>query len=103
MSVVGNGNNWECLKHGVFAERDAESTLSWSSFPECPACVALEENDICRECERVPATMDFSSDQMSYIHGFVQRICKLCYFKRVEAVYTDVKANYEKLKAELGL
>ncbi len=101
MSVVGHGDKWECMKHGEFADRDPESTLSWSTFPECPRCKEVSEKKLCVECEQEPATVPFSQDMMSYIHGFVEQICKWCYYKRVEKHFKESREGYSSLRDEL--
>ena len=70
-------------------------------FPDCPKCKAVADADLCRECEKHKATINFSQDQMSYIHGFIERICLCCHVARVEKHFEEVKDGLELLKENL--
>lgn len=106
--VTGQNGKWTCAKHGDFAEMPPtylNGTLNGAQqmpWPECPACVALQKNDICRECEKHPATVSFANDSMSFIHGMTERICLCCHVARVEKHLEETIEGLARVKAELA-
>jgi len=88
-----------CSKHGSY---DADFTINTESYTIrlCPKCTELTEKDICVECEKHKATMNYSDSGIEWAHFGPERICHCCYLKRVEEAYNNVKQNYERLLAE---
>jgi methanogenic corrinoid protein MtbC1 len=41
--------------------------------------------DICEICKKNKATMNYADGFMEYTHGFIQRICRGCYNKKMES------------------
>src|SRR5579863_2138867 len=102
MFPYSKDGKWHCPKHGDIGIMDAsvipengqlQVPVDW---PTCPSCAFVTAEKLCVECEKHKATVQFSDSAMDYVHGFVEALCKCCYFKRVEKVFDDVKANYEK-------
>jgi hypothetical protein len=107
--VTGQNGKWVCHKHGAFADMGPTERLQgdrnhWGQlpWPECPACLAIQKNDICRECEQHPAAINYSTDAMSAIHGFTERICRCCFVSRIEKHLEEVTEGLAKAKADLS-
>jgi hypothetical protein len=99
--VIGQSGKWVCTKHGPFADITQDGNGIDMPFVRCPVCDDIRSNDLCRECEKHSATINFSSSTMDYIHGGVERICRCCYVKRVEKHFAEVTATLAKAKNNL--
>jgi hypothetical protein len=107
--VSGQDGKWSCSKHGEFetvvpvlgevisdfGDLLAENVPLYNGtpIPQCPTCRGIQEQDLCRECEKHKATVQFSNSAMDYVHGMVERICQCCYVNRIEKIHADVTAN----------
>lgn len=112
--VTGQNGKWVCHKHGEFADMSPEPVTAMDAplngafsigafpFPECPTCEAIRKNDICRECEKHPATIDFAESVLAWTHGFTERICKCCHVARIEKHLATVTENLALAKTELA-
>lgn len=117
--VTQQDGKWSCSKHGEFEagpttigdvvsdfgdllQQNVPVYLNQSPFPDCPKCKAISDADLCRECEKHKATVNFSQDAMSYIHGFVERICMCCHVARVEHHFAEVQDGLKAVKEKLA-
>lgn len=93
-------NTWFCGKHGNYIGTPGYRP-NVDPFPECPSCKEVREKNLCVECGKHPASVMFSNGVMDHLHGMDEKLCRCCYFKKVETAYFGTKENYEKLKSEL--
>ena len=109
MYMTEQGGVWSCPKHGAFPDITRDTSIEAGlningNWPLCPTCIVIKEKDLCRDCEKHPATLNFSDSGMDYIHGNVTSICQCCYVKRIEKILADVQENLkiqiEKLNAK---
>lgn len=60
--------------------------------------------ELCSRCKTREAKVTYSSDYMSYVHGFISRICRQCYIKELETTIknaeTELIKQLEELKKE---
>jgi len=121
MAYVTQQNGvWSCSKHGEFEtppttigdvvsdfgdllQHNVPVFNGNSPFPDCPECKVITDADLCRECEKHKATINFSQDALSLVHGFVERICLCCHVARVEKHFEQVKVGLAEVKKNLRL
>lgn len=56
---------------------------------------------ICSRCKQREANITYSSDYMSYVHGFISSICRQCYIKQLENTIKTAEQEMIKQLEEL--
>lgn len=117
MSVSNHDGKWTCSRHGEFegpnetigmllntSQSNAPSQdkfVQAQVWAECPTCKDIATKDLCRECERHPASIDFCEGTIAYIHGFYTRICRCCYLKEIEKTLKTAMRNRDAILADI--
>lgn len=96
---------WSCHKHGTleppYTPDPTVGGIQQGAFPECPTCKDIAKKDLCRDCEKHPASVDFAEGTIAYIHGMTLRICLCCYLAKIEETLKNVQANREQVLKQL--
>lgn len=56
---------------------------------------------LCSRCKKREANITYSSDYMSYVHGFISSICRQCYIKELEGTIKTAEEELIKQLEEL--
>lgn len=52
----------------------------------------------CKICKKREGILDFAEGILEFTHGFVTKICRECFIKRIEKELIKIKANLKKQK-----
>lgn len=54
----------------------------------------------CEDCKQREGILDYSESLLNYSHGFVAKICRQCYIKKLEKV---IETNKKQIKIQKAL
>lgn len=84
-----------CVRHGNYPV-DSNDVMT-----QCPKCQKIKAEDLCVECEKHSASINFAEGTIAYIHGMSARICRCCYAEKLRATIDRIIPQYNALVKDI--